>query len=85
MNKSGKSPGRPKGVPNKMTMAAKEAVQYAADNLGGAQRLLEWAQEDPFNEQIFWSKIFTKLLPLQAQVSGAVTVSWPEPKNRLDE
>ena len=54
MNKSGRSPGRPKGVPNKMTMAAKEAVQYAADNLGGGYRLLEWAQESPFNGQVFF-------------------------------
>ena len=65
----GAGPGRPKGVPNKMTMAVKDAIAQAAEQLGGVNRLVEWAREDPLNERAFWSSIYTKLLPLQ--VTGA--------------
>ena len=60
--------GRKKGVPNKTTVAAKEAIQMAADKLGGPDRLVTWAKEDPSNEKVFWGTIYPKLLPLQ--VSG---------------
>lgn len=63
----GAGPGRPKGVPNKTTTAAKEAIAQAAERLGGANRLVEWAQEDPLNERAFWTNIYPKLLPLQVQ------------------
>ena len=62
-------PGRPKGVPNKATTTAKEAIALAAEGLGGAPRLIAWAKEDPLNERAFWSSIYPKLLPLQ--VTGA--------------
>lgn len=58
-------PGRPKGVPNKTTQQAKEAIALAAEGLGGTERLIAWAQEDPLNERAFWSSIYPKLLPLQ--------------------
>jgi len=64
----GPGPGRPKGVPNKITTAAKDAIAQAAEGLGGTNRLVEWAKEDPLNERAFWSSIYPKLLPLQ--VSG---------------
>lgn len=60
--------GRPKGSLNKTTLAAKEAIALAAEGLGGTDRLIEWAKEDPLNERAFWSNIYPKLLPLQ--VSG---------------
>lgn len=63
-------PGRPKGVPNKMTVAAKEAIAIAAEKLGGADRLVEWAQSDPVNERVFWGTIYPKLLPLQVSGEG---------------
>jgi hypothetical protein len=68
MNKitSGKpGPGRPKGSPNKTTAAAKQVIQQASEELGGADRLVSWAKEDPLNERAFWSSIYPKLLPLQ--------------------
>lgn len=68
-------PGRPKGVPNKMTIAAKEAIAIAADKLGGADRLVAWAQEDPANERVFWGTIYPKLLPLQVSGEGGGPVS----------
>lgn len=60
--------GRPKGALNKTTTSAKEAIALAAEGLGGADRLIAWAQEDPANEKAFWTSIYTKLLPVQ--VSG---------------
>lgn len=58
-------PGRPKGVPNKTTVIAKDAIAKAAEALGGVDRLVAWAQEDPSNEKVFWGTIYPKLLPLQ--------------------
>lgn len=66
----GAGPGRPKGVPNKQTIAVKDAIAMAAESLGGARRLTEWAQEDPANERIFWGTIYPKLLPLQVTGEG---------------
>lgn len=60
--------GRPKGSLNKTTRSVKEAIEYAARGLGGADRLVSWAKEDAANERAFWASIYPKLLPLQ--VSG---------------
>lgn len=63
-NLTNKGRGRPKGAVNATTRAAKEAIEYAATGLGGADRLVAWAQEDPLNERVFWGTIYPKLLPL---------------------
>jgi len=63
-------PGRPKGVPNKLTTLAKDAIAAAAEKLGGTDRLVEWARESPDNEKVFWGQIYTKLLPLQVHGPG---------------
>jgi hypothetical protein len=60
-----KTGGRTKGTPNKTTLVAKEAISLAAEQLGGTDRLVAWAQEDPANERVFWGTIYPKLLPLQ--------------------
>lgn len=57
-------PGRPKGVPNKLTRSAKEAIALAAEKLGGFERLVAWVQEDPGNEKVFWGTIYPKLIPV---------------------
>lgn len=57
--------GRPKGAVSKVTQSAKEAIAMAADRLGGAERMVEWAKEDPANERVFWGTIYPKLLPVQ--------------------
>ena len=62
--------GRPKGTLNKTTLAAKEAIALAADKLGGAERLVAWAKEEPQNERVFWGTIYPKLLPLQVTGEG---------------
>lgn len=58
-------PGRPKGVPNKTTSLAKSVIAEAAEQLGGTQRLVQWARENQGNERVFWGTIYPKLLPLQ--------------------
>lgn len=60
----GKGKGRPKGSLNHTTKSVKEAIEYAAQGLGGADRLIDWAKEEPANERIFWGQIYPKLLPL---------------------
>jgi hypothetical protein len=78
-------PGRPKGSPNKTTAAAKDAIAQAAAELGGANRLVSWAKEDPKNEHAFWATIYPKLLPLQVSGEGggpvSVSFSWLPPQS----
>jgi len=63
-NLTRKGRGRPKGSPNKVTSEAKAVIAGAAEALGGMQRLVDWAKEDPQNEKAFWSTVYPKLLPL---------------------
>lgn len=58
------NPGKPKGATNKTTRAAKEAIALAAEGLGGVDRLIAWAKEDPTNERTFWGSIYPKLIPV---------------------
>lgn len=60
-------PGRPKGSQNKTTKLAKDAIAAVAEGLGGVDRMIAWAKENPQNERVFWSQMYTKLLPLQVQ------------------
>lgn len=58
----GKRPGsgRKAGVPNKVTMAAKEAFRLAFEKSGGAEALAEWAAE---NRTEFY-KLYSRLIPV---------------------
>ena len=68
--------GRPKGAVNKTTRLAKDAIAKAAEGLGGVERLVSWAQEDPANERVFWSSIYTKLVPHQHETGpGGFTIN----------
>lgn len=68
--KGEKRPGQGKRGPAKTTLAAKDAIAKAAEELGGTQRLVDWAKEDPANERVFWGTIYPKLLPLQVAGEG---------------
>ena len=61
---SGNPKGKKPGTLARHTVAAKDAIQLAAEGLGGTDRLIAWAQEDPLNERAFWASIYPKLLPL---------------------
>jgi len=60
--------GRPQGVKNKLTIAAKSVIADAAAELGGVDRLVAWAKSDALNERVFWGQIYPRLLP--HEVSG---------------
>lgn len=79
MAKGVKTGGRQKGTPNKVTKAAKDAIAEVAERLGGPDRMLAWAQEDPVNERIFWQTIYTKILPLQlaGDPDNPLSINWP--------
>lgn len=61
--KGEKRPNQGKRGPDKMQRDVREAILIVADKLGGPDRMLAWAQEDPKNEQLFWGSIYPKLLP----------------------
>lgn len=77
-------PGRGKGNANKLTTMAKDAIAQAAAGLGGVDRLIEWAQEDPANERVFWGTIYPKLLPLQVTGPGGGAVQISISKTEAD-
>jgi hypothetical protein len=56
-------PGRPKGVPNKVTLAAKEAIHEAFEQMGGIEALVTWANKGD-NAKVFYSQIWPKIVPL---------------------
>ena len=82
--------GRQRGVPNKLTASVKEAIEAAAQGLGGGTRLEAWAREAPENEKAFWTTIYPKLLPLQvtgkdgAALQVSASVSMRPPISRAD-
>lgn len=58
--------GRVKGVPNKTTVAAKEALALAFEGVGGVPALIDWARA---NQTEFY-KLWSKLLPIKAELGG---------------
>lgn len=67
--RGGKTGGRKRGTPNKVTRSCREAIEHAADVLGGAERLAAWARSSAENERTFWASIYPKLLPLPVPLS----------------
>src|SRR2546425_8751564 len=65
--KTGKAkggPGRPKGVPNKVTGEAKRMIALAFEGVGGLEQLIEWAKD---HQTAFYTQVYAKLIPLQVQ------------------
>ena len=61
--------GRPKGVPNKVHASMKQAIAEAFEQLGGTNRMVQWAQEDPKHLTEFY-KLAARLIPVETQVTG---------------
>jgi len=59
--------GRPKGSPNRTTVAVKEALQQAFDGVGGVEALTKFAKSDP---DAFY-KLWVKMLPQEVRASVA--------------
>lgn len=60
-----------------MTQDAKQAIEFVAQGLGGAEGMLAWAQSDKTNERIFWSNIYPRMLPkeIKAEVDADVGIT----------
>jgi hypothetical protein len=65
--------GSRKGIPNKNTAALKEMILQALDGAGGVEYLQKQAKANP----AAFLTLIGKVLPLQAQVSGEMTIQWP--------
>lgn len=69
-----KTGGRAKGTTNKTTGLARDAIQWAAEKIGGQARLAKWIKEDKANERVFWGNIYPRLLPLQVTGENGMPV-----------
>ncbi len=62
--------GRVKGTPNKSTLEIKQAIEQVFNEMGGAEALLKWAQD---NQTVFYTQIWCKLLPASLKVDATVS------------
>jgi hypothetical protein len=62
--------GRKKGTPNKLTVAAKDAIAQAFDRTGGIDRLVTWVEASEDNRKVFYASIYPKLIPVQLTGEG---------------
>lgn len=71
--KGEKRPNQGKRGPDKTTQDVKAAIIMVAENLGGVERMTEWAKEDEKNERLFWSSIYPKVIPKEIKAEVAAT------------
>ncbi len=64
--------GRKKGVPNKTTKLAKQAIHEAFEELGGKDALVAWASSNDENKKVFYTTIWPKIIPLQVEADGHI-------------
>lgn len=58
--------GRPKGSPNKITKAAREAFEHAFDAIGGTDALAKWAR----THRTEFYKLYARLIPVEQRIGG---------------
>lgn len=63
--------GSRKGIPNKTTVAMKDALQQAFDQLGGVPALVRFGQSQPAD----FYKLWIKMLPQDVTLTGKVVTS----------
>src|SRR5688500_5172684 len=61
---SGNPNGRTKGVPNKVTLAAKDAIHKAFEDMGGTEALVSWADKNDDTRSIRYTSLRPKIVPL---------------------
>ena len=61
----------PGAKPKALTQDAKACIQLAFEDLGGLQRMVEWAN-NPANLSQFYTQIWSKIIPkdIKSEVSG---------------
>lgn len=75
--------GRKKGVPNKVTASAKEAIEAAFNAIGGTENLTTWART---NQDDFYKAVWVKILPKNVDVTtGGKPLTLEQRKARLAE
>jgi hypothetical protein len=67
------NPGRPPGIPNKLSREFKEQVDAVFNGMGGYEAMLKWADQDDEHRTIFYVSIYTKLAGVKVTVDGNVT------------
>ena len=65
MARGKKTGGRKAGTPNKLTVSAKEAFEFAFNEIGGAEELARWAKGNPDS----FYRLYARLIP--NQLTGA--------------
>jgi len=66
----GAGPGRPKGLPNKITKTAKENIEAVYAGLGGIQAHIEFLKKHPRALADFYATVYPRLLPAKIEASG---------------
>lgn len=81
----------PRGdTPAKLCKDAKAAIQLVFEDLGGANRLKEWANANPENLKAFYTQIWPKIIPkdVKAEVTGKngqpmrMVFEWKDPATK---
>jgi len=77
-NKLPRSPGRPKGSPNKTTALLKDAILKAADGAGGPDGMVGYLQKQATDNPGPFLGLLGKVLPMQVTGAGggALHVTW---------
>lgn len=75
-----RSPGRPKGVPNKTTTLLKEAILRAANEAGGGgpDGTIEYLTLQAHQNPAAFMGLLGKVLPMQVSHSGSVATAAPD-------
>lgn len=77
-------PGRPAGVPNKLTREVKTMVLEALEGAGGVDYLIECAKDQKTAGAFL--TLVGKVLPLQitGDKDNPLTIQWPVPASRVE-
>jgi len=63
--------GRKKGTKNRVTATVKDAILHAYNAIGGDDAFSEWANA----EKTEFYKIYSRLVPLDLQANGEITIT----------
>lgn len=75
----GAGPGRPKGLPNKVTGEIRDMIRAALEEAGGTKYLLNQAHENP----VAFMGLIGKIIPKEVEAHVTGEISWPVPKGKL--